>query len=156
MRGHAEPIITRLWKLCEPEPNTGCWLWTITRNRKGYGLVTAGGKTRHAHRVAYELAVGPIPSDMCVLHKCDMPSCINPAHLFLGTNADNMADRDRKHRQMRWERHFLAKLNRAAVLDIRARWQAGGITKQALADEYEVDPRTIAAVVEGRTWKEVA
>ena len=79
------------------EPNTGCWLWD-GRDIKGYGAVSVANKSKLAHRVSYEYHKGPIPDGMFVLHKCDMPLCINPEHLFLGTHAENMADMKRKGR----------------------------------------------------------
>src|SRR5688572_21396248 len=79
----------------------GCWRWLATKNNKGYGMIginAAIGK-RLAHRVSYELYVGPIPDGLCVLHHCDNPECTRPDHLFLGTKKDNMADMDAKGRR---------------------------------------------------------
>ena len=75
-----------------------CWLWTASRNNGGYGLFKLAGKTTTAHRISYELHVGVIPDGMCVLHTCDVRMCVNPDHLFLGTQTDNMQDKANKGR----------------------------------------------------------
>ena len=75
-----------------------CWVWTGPRNRHGYGRIKCQGITVLVHRLSWEIHCGEIPEGLCVCHKCDVPNCINPTHLFLGTNADNMADRDAKGR----------------------------------------------------------
>lgn len=81
-----------------PEPNTGCWLWTRSDDgRKGYGKLFLDGKMRGAHRVSYEAFISKVPSGHDVMHRCDVPSCVNPAHLSTGTHADNLRDcRDKR------------------------------------------------------------
>lgn len=88
-----EPI-DRLLARVTYEPNSGCWLWTGNTNHKGYGQIGLGAnKMLATHRVAYEALVGPIASGLHVMHSCDVRCCCNPAHLSLGTNADNARDR---------------------------------------------------------------
>lgn len=81
-----------------PEPNSGCWLWTASVRHRYGSIRTSSTKCSSAHRVSWELHHGPIPEGICVLHRCDTPTCVNPDHLFLGTQLDNIKDRDQKGR----------------------------------------------------------
>jgi len=93
--------------LPEERPPDACWIWRGSTTAYGYGNIRVGGRGTqvaiYAHRLAYEYFVGPIPPGLLVCHACDNPPCTNPAHLWLGTPADNMHDRDRKGRH-RWTR----------------------------------------------------
>jgi hypothetical protein len=117
-----------------------------------------------AHRISWELTHGPIPEGegfhgICVLHVCDVRSCVNPAHLFLGTNADNSADKIRKGRA-RWvapkgSENGKALLTEADILDIR-RQRKAGVRGKDLASRYGVAQQTICSIVKGRNWKHVS
>ncbi|MET0724355.1 MAG: HNH endonuclease signature motif containing protein [Tardiphaga sp.] len=96
---HARPLKDRLLDLCIPEPNSGCWIFMGCLHQLGYGRI-AKKKNEHeyAHRAAFEVFRGRIPKGMHVLHTCDVPCCVNPDHLWLGTHKDNMHDMIRKGR----------------------------------------------------------
>lgn len=128
-----------------------CWLWTLLPRkgeRGGYGIVSHSGEHRLAHRLAYELKCGPVPSGLVVCHRCDVRMCVNPAHLFLGTPSENTADRDAKGRQARGERLWAAKLKADQVLTIRDDPR----DPFAIADEYRVNHCTIRDIKARRTW----
>jgi hypothetical protein len=114
-----------------------------------------------AHRLAWELTHGPIPPGQFVCHTCDNPPCVNPAHLFLGSAADNSADMVAKGRQApaektarRGESHGRALLTAAEVAEIRSRYAAGGTTYRQLASEYGVGPPHVWAIVNRRVWRD--
>lgn len=104
-----DPVL-RFMGLIDPEPNTGCWLWSGSCNEEGYGRFKIGLKSDNslkiikAHRFSYETFVGPIPEGMKILHKCDNPPCVNWEHLFLGTNQDNSRDMFLKRRGVKSKR----------------------------------------------------
>ena len=95
---HLKSIPQRFEEKYEPEPNSGCWLWTASTDTVGYGHMWVGGKLKQANRISWELYIGPIPEDKYVLHKCDVRSCVNPYHLFLGTQRENVEDMHKKGR----------------------------------------------------------
>lgn len=151
-------LVERLDWYTEPEPMSGCWLWTGCVNHAGYGVMSAPGtRERLAHRVAFTVAHGPIPDGLCVLHRCDVPSCINPAHLFLGTRAVNNADRDAKGRrnQARGVRIACARLTDEVVRSIRE-LGAAGESHRSIARHFGIGHTTVGCVLRGTYWAHVA
>lgn len=138
-----------------PEPNTGCWLWAKRATIRGYGHIWYRSTHLLAHRVAYEAYRGPIPDGMFVCHKCDTPSCVNPDHLFLGTHADNMADRDRKGRTPIGEARPNARLTADLVREIRSARESGE-TLHSLGRRFGVSHTTVHRIAMGRKWSHVA
>lgn len=132
-----------------------CWVWTAYRNKLGYGVVgTAGHRTALAHRVSYELFVGPIADRLLVCHKCDNPPCVRPSHLFLGTDADNSRDRTEKGRTYvaRGEDGPNAKVTEKIVLEIRRLYAAGGETTLTLAKRFRLGKSQVYNIVARRSW----
>ena len=159
------PPLVRFEASYTPEPNTGCWLWIGTlRGANQYGTIKVDGKNMAAHRYSFQTFRGAIPAGMVVCHRCDTPSCVNPNHLFLGTHADNEADKVRKGRQSRGDQHrtALAHLNRHGENSPQAKltWEiARSIRKdkrprRVIADEYGVSRTLIANIKLGKTWRE--
>lgn len=141
----------RFWSYVEKTKN--CWLWTGSQQGTGYGTFGVTKRIRKlAHRYAWELTHGIIPDGSKVLHKCDVRNCVNPDHLFLGTNADNSADMVSKGRHSFGEKSASAKLNTTDVLEIM-RMLSLKCTHQSIADTYNVSIGTITAIALGKNWK---
>lgn len=152
MRVYARtPIAERLARHSTPEPNTGCWLWTASLRPDGYAQL--GSKP--AHRTSFETFVGAIPAGLCVCHRCDQPTCINPAHLFLGTHADNMADKVKKDRHVRGVRAKNHVITDDLVREIRLAVATGTFTQGEIADVIGVARETVNGIVNGRSWRHV-
>lgn len=164
---------TRFWQSVDDEASPrGCWPWRGTVGAHGYGLISAESRrSLRAHRVSWQLHHGPIPAGLFVCHRCDNPGCVNPAHLFLGTAADNTRDMMRKGRgyvqrpdyrerlrsvSVRGERVNTARLTADQVREIRRRYAAGGISQTALADEYGVTQTQVSQIVSRKSWRHVA
>lgn len=159
-----KPLAARFWESVDKDgpapqhlPHIGpCWLWTGAKNNMGYGLVRCesdSGKwaLKLTHRVSWEISSGEIPGALCVLHRCDTPLCVRPAHLFLGTKADNMADKVAKGRQPRGEKAH-HKLTSSQVEEIRALYAAGGVHQKELARRFCISRPQMCAILNGRSW----
>lgn len=134
--------------------NQGCWEWIGDKESKGYGRIGYNNKQHKAHRVSWMLHNGPIPKDLCVLHKCDNPSCVNPNHLFLGTYQDNNKDRAEKSRSadQRGDKSHVSKLTWKKVKMIRYLYSTGLFRHKDLAWQFDVGQTTIWHVLNNSTW----
>lgn len=133
---------SRFWS--HVEVTDTCWLWRSTVGTTGYGQFCMFGKYRKAHRVAYTLSVGEIPEGMFVLHRCDVPLCVNPDHLFLGTHQDNMADKAKKKRAGK-------KLTPEQASEIRAR-VAAGEQQRSVAAAFGISQAAVSKIARGEWW----
>jgi hypothetical protein len=138
----------------------GCWLWAASLDKRGYGQFAAGSRTTRdrriakAHRLAWEYTFGPIPDGMHVCHRCDVRHCVNPAHLFLGTNSDNIADRVAKGRSPQGESRWNAKLTEGDVRECVRMFDSGAGDTE-VARRFRVRRETVRQIRRGRTWRHV-
>lgn len=155
------PAEHRFWKKVSKNgpahPTLGkCWVWTGGGDSNGYGSFrVVGDKRCKAHRYSWMVHNGQITESDNVCHKCDNPVCVNPAHLFLGSHADNQADKTSKGRQAIGVRHGRAKLTERDVLNIRSRYVWGCVINgiNPMAREFGVSAHTVADVISGKNWR---
>jgi len=169
---HDEPIDADKWFWSYVDKTDTCWLWRGMRNKEGYGLVGIPGRSQprknRAHRVAYELANGPIPKGLFVCHKCDNPSCVRPDHLFLGTANDNSQDMVSKGRVVhgevhyfhihpeessRGERHGCHKMTVEKVQSLRREYDAGNHNYAELGYKYGIGDTQAWRLAHRKSWK---
>lgn len=152
-----QPVEPRFWAKVY-KSLTGCWLWKGTIASTGYGILWVGGKSggyQGVHRISWELHFGKIPNNLWVLHKCDTPNCVNPEHLFLGTNADNSRDRALKGRAVRGTRHPNYKLTEIEVRHIRHLRKTTARSWKDIAAMFSVSPTLVRNICLRTTWKHV-
>ena len=143
-----------------PVTESGCWLWTDSTNSDGYGNIgiPENGKmrTKGAHRISYEIHKGEIPKGLHVCHRCDVRSCVNPAHLWIGTHQDNIDDREKKGRNKipdnRGENHGMSKLTKDKILEIR---KAPG-THREIAESYGVTREAVTLIKNRKRWGHIS
>ena len=147
-----------------------CWLWKRGAFTFGYGAFRFEGKLWHAHRLAYLFIHGHIPTRKMVLHRCDVPACVNPAHLYLGTQLENIRDRvergrsahgnqiwSRAHPEMvlRGEANPLHKLSELQVMELRRLYAGGNMSYRRLATRFGIWQGSVRRIVKGIAWKHV-
>ena len=173
-------FLDRFWDYVETAGPEDCWHWMGATIKAGYGRFHVRGNFTkpnsvedYAHRIMWEITYGPIPDGIQVLHSCDNPPCVNPIHLFLGTQSDNMKDAIKKGRlrpnlqkanearkahpglNVRGESQGSSKLNSSDVLAIRRRYSGGDISQRKLAQEYKITQATLWSVLKRETWAHV-
>lgn len=131
-----------------------CWLWIGARAKNGYGrLYIHPDKQVSAHVFSYILHKGKIDSGLCVCHTCDVKSCVNPDHLWLGTSSDNIADKVKKGRQTMGETQWFSKLKKNQVWEIRKMYLTGQYTHRELGKLFSISENNIGDIVRNKTWK---
>lgn len=130
----------------------GCWEWTGSLDKDGYGAWRIPGFAQLAHRVAFRLFCSDFSEGRCVCHTCDNPRCCNPTHLFIGSDLDNARDRDRKGRGPRGERNHFATLTPSEVLRIRD-LAAGGMTQREIGNLFGIPRGSVSTIVLRKSWR---
>jgi hypothetical protein len=148
--------VDRLWANIDKRGSDERWPWMAfcLPEPGNYGQVRVAGRSKGAHRLVYELTVGPIPEGLLVLHSCDNPPCCNPAHLRVGTQKENIGDAIERNRLARGRALPQAKLTEDAVREIRRR-SAEGKSQRAVAAEFGVTHDTVGKILRGKRWTHV-
>lgn len=146
-------VLLRLLRNIQIDTASGCWNWLGAKCVSGYGRIKFNDKKYRAHRLMAEIKIGPVPTDAVVCHRCDNPSCINPEHLFIGTQKENVNDRDAKGRrnQARGERHGASKLTSEQVTAIRLDTRRLPV----IAKDYGITRAHVRNLKAGRAWKHI-
>ena len=143
--------LVRFWKRVDKKGDNDCWIWIGGRLTRGYGAFKVGTKCISAHRFSWKIHFGDIPTGMVVCHKCDNPPCVNPKHLFLGTQAENQHDKKEKGRAARGEGNNKAKLTERNVKEIRSLISLG-LSSREIAKRYGVRHAAILDIKSNKNW----
>ena len=159
MGGRRGTVEQRFWPKVAKTTAGECWEWQASLSSNGYGCLRVAGVTRTAHTLAWELANGPIPDGLWVLHRCDVRACCNPAHLFLGTATDNARDMVQKKRHrpsmIRGDAHPCTRLSEQRVAELRLE-HAAGASIRSLSVQCGVSYQQIWNIVRNKTRLEAA
>ena len=146
----SKSIETRFWEKVDKKSDNECWEWKAYLE-DGYGRFLFGGKMERTHRVSWVLHFGNLPEDKQVLHSCDNRKCVNPNHLFLGTNHDNVLDRNKKERQARGEKNN-HKLTEDQIREIRNLFFIKCHTQTKIGELFKVTPQQISYIIRRESW----
>ena len=146
------PLSEKIERSSVKIPESGCWIWMKSLNHGGYGKTCLGKElTISAHRASYEAKYGKIPNGLMALHSCDVRSCVNPDHIFLGTQRENMEDKVLKNRQAYGEKHGMSKLKEDEAKEIKYSKEDTNI----LASKFNCSKVTIRQIRQGLFWKHI-
>lgn len=155
-RNARQDVASRFWAKVNRSTPEACWEWTASLNGGRYGQFQWDRKMIRSHRVAFMLVKGTIPPGASVLHTCDNQQCCNPAHLFLGTQQDNMTDKKLKGRARTvgkaGENNPAAKITAEVAEKIRQLWALKVMTQTQIGDLFDIDQTTVSLIVRGRIW----
>ena len=151
------PLVRRFWeKVDKSGGDNACWNWTAAKTAAGYGVLRMPDKTnQYAHRIAYEWSIGPIPKGCYLCHHCDNPTCVNPSHMFVGEQIDNMRDAATKGRTTKGERSKQTTLTAEQVLALRAEYATGTVLQRELAARYNISRGSVGNIVRRESWKHI-
>ena len=146
--------VERFWaKVDKSAGDEGCWEWTASKFKSGYGAFSIKSRMLRSHRLSAAMA-GIDIEGLVVCHQCDNPVCVNPAHLFSGTQADNLRDMNVKDRNAKGSSHGASKLTEEDVVEIKERLRAGE-TQESIGEDFGVGSRAISLINRGKRWKHV-
>jgi predicted XRE-type DNA-binding protein len=148
--------IARFWAKVDIQGPDDCWEWQAGTDTPGYGRFKVNKKDQGAHRIAYELTHGPISEGLCCCHHCDNRACVNPKHLFLGTNQDNIVDKVLKGRSPKGERHWHVKITEEQVVEIRRLYALENhMLQKEIALLFGIKKSQVSSIINKESWKHI-